>query len=125
MEAMIAYTRPPMLHVVASLVRIGSVAMLYWPESQMSNELIQCLVFLSSRYIVFCTDNMVSKNSQQHSIPMFASAALGMLYGTCYSGIFCLLMGYGLNIEVTTRNLVSLVWLTVVFSVLNFSYYWC
>ena len=123
MEAMIGRTRPPMLHVVAALVGIGGVALLYWPELEMSDAAAKSLVFCLFGTLFFCTGNMVSQNSQQHSIPVFASTAWGMLYGTCYLGIFSWLMGHEFTIEVTTRYLGSLVWLTIVSSVLTFSCY--
>ena len=46
-----------------------------------------------------------------------------MLYGTCYLGLFSVLKGHEFIIEPTVRYLGSLVWLTVVSSVLTFSCY--
>ena len=112
-----------MLHVVAALVGIGGVAMLYWPELQVSDAALRSLFFCLLGTLFFCTGNMVSQNSQQRSIPVFASTAWGMLYGTCYLGVFSLLIGHEFGIEITTRYLGSLVWLTVVSSVLTFSCY--
>ena len=123
MGAIIGRTRPPMLHVVAALIGIGGVAILYWPELQTSDAALQSLVLCLVGTLFFCTGNMISQNSQQHSIPVFASTAWGMLYGTCYLGLFSLLMGHEFSIEVTTRYLGSLVWLTIVSSVLTFSCY--
>ncbi|MDC3234574.1 DMT family transporter [Candidatus Puniceispirillum sp.] len=123
MVAMIARTWPPMLHVVAALVGIAGIAMLYWPELKVSDDALQSLVFCLLGTLFFCTGNMVSQNSQQHRIPVFASTAWGMLYGTCYLGIFSLLMGHEFSIELTARYLGSLLWLTVVSSVLTFSCY--
>ena len=123
MGAIIGRTRPPVLHVVAALIGVGGVAMLYWPELKMSDAALQSLVFCLFGTLFFCTGNMVSQNSQQRSIPVFASTAWGMLYGTCYLGIFSLLMGHEFTIEVTTRYLGSLAWLTIVSSVLTFSCY--
>ena len=123
MGAAIGRAWPPTLHVVAALIGISGVAMLYWPELHMSDKALQSLIFCLCGTFFFCAGNMVSQNSQQHGIPVFASAALGMLYGTCYLGIFSLLMGHEFTIEVTTRYLGSLVWLTIVSSVLTFSCY--
>ena len=123
MGALIGQTRPPMLHVMAALVGISGVAMLYWPELQRSDTALQNLVFCLVGTLFFCTGNMVSQNSQQRGIPVFASAAWGMLYGTCYLGLFSVLKGHEFIIEPTVRYLGSLVWLTVVSSVLTFSCY--
>ena len=123
MGALIGRTWPPMLHVMAALVGISGVAMLYWPELQVSDTALQNLVFCLVGTLFFCTGNLVSQNSQQLGIPVFSSAAWGMLYGTCYLGIFSVLMGHEFIIEPTVRYLGSLVWLTVVSSVLTFSCY--
>ena len=92
-------------------------------ELKMSDAALQSLVFCLFGTLFFCTGNMVSQNSQQHSIPVFASTAWGMLYGTCYLGMFSLLMDHEFTIEVTARYLGSLVWLTIVSTVLTFSCY--
>ncbi len=123
MGAIIGRTWPPALHLVAALVGIGGVAILYWPELEMSDAALQSLIFCLFGTLFFCTGNMVSQNSQQHGIPVFASTAWGMLYGTCYLGIFSVLMGHEFTIEFTTRYFGSLVWLTIVSSVLTFSCY--
>ena len=112
-----------MLHVMAALIGIGGVAMLYWPELKMSDAALQSLVFCLFGTLFFCTGNMVSQNSQQHSIPVFASTAWGMFYGTCYLGMFSLVVGHEFTIEVTLRYVGSLLWLTIVSTVLTFSCY--
>ena len=89
----------------------------------MSDAALQSLVFCLFGTLFFCTGNMVSQNSQQHSIPVFASTAWGMLYGTCYLGMFSLLMDHEFTIEVTLRYMGSLLWLTIVSTVLTFSCY--
>ena len=123
MGAIIGGAWPPVRHIVAALIGIGGVAMLYWPELKMSDAALQSMVFCVFGTLLFCTGNMVSQNNQQHSIPVFASTAWGMLYGTCYLGVFSLLMGHEFSIEVTSRYLGSLVWLTTVSTVLTFSCY--
>ena len=123
MGSIIGRKWPPVLHVVATLIGIGGVAMLYWPELKMSDAALKSLVFCLFGTLFFCTGNMVSQNSQQHSIPVFASTAWGMLYGTCYLGMFSLLMDHEFTIEVTVRYLGSLLWLTIVSTVLTFSCY--
>ena len=123
MVAIIGRARPPVLHVAAALIGIGGVTMLYWPELQVSDTALRSLCFCLFGTLFFCTGNMVSQNCQQHSIPVLASTAWGMLYGTFYLGAFSLLMGHEFSIEVTTRYVGSLVWLTVVSTVLTFSCY--
>ncbi len=123
MGAAIGRRWPPILHVLAALIGIGGVAMLYWPELQVSDAALQSLLFCLLGTLFFCTGNMVSQSSQQQGIPVFASTAWGMLYGTFYLGIFSLLVGHEFSIEITIRYLGSLVWLTVVSSVLTFSCY--
>ena len=123
MGSLIGRSLPPTLHVVAALIGVGGVALLYWPELQMSSVALKSLIFCLVGTLFFCTGNMVSQNSQQNGIPVFASAAWGMLYGTVYLGIFSLLMDYDFTIEYTIRYLGSLVYLTFVSTVLTFSCY--
>jgi len=66
---------------------------------------------------------MVSADSQRLAIPVFASAAWGMVYGAGYLGLGSLIIGNEFMIEQTPLYIGSLLWLTIVSSVLTFSCY--
>ena len=123
MGAALGRQRPPALHLLAALVGISGVALLYWPELQLSDTALPSLILCLIGTLFFCSGNMVSANSQRHGIPVFASTAWGMVYGACYLGLVSLVMGHDFIIEHTPRYFGSLLWLTVISSVLTFSCY--
>ena len=123
MSAAIGKVWPPFSHFLASLIGIGGVVLLFWTELQMSNLALQSLGFCLLGTLFFCTGNMVSQDSQRRGIPVFASTAWGMFYGTCYLGGISLIMGHEFIMEPNIRYLGSLAWLTVMSTVLTFSCY--
>ena len=123
MNAAIAKVRPRTSHLLASLVGIGGVILLFWTELQMSNLALQSLALCLLGTLFFCSGNMVSQDSQRRGIPVFASTAWGMFYGTFYLGGISLVMGHEFTMEPNIRYLGSLAWLTVMSTVLTFSCY--
>ncbi|MGB1330060.1 MAG: DMT family transporter [Candidatus Puniceispirillaceae bacterium] len=123
MGAALGRQLPPMRHLLAAFVGISGVALLYWPELQLSETAMPSLMLCLAGTLFFCSGNMVSAASQLRGIPVFASAAWGMAYGACYLGLVSYVMGYEFMIEPTSLYIGSLMWLTIISSVLTFSCY--
>jgi len=123
MTAALGRQRPPALHLLAAVVGISGVALLYWPELRVSDAALPSLVLCLIGTLFFCSGNMVSADSQRQAIPVFASAAWGMVYGAGYLGLGSFIIGNEFMIEQTPLYIGSLLWLTIVSSVLTFSCY--
>ena len=123
MEAALIRRRPRLAYIVAALVGICGVALLYWPELQLSAAASSSLFLCLCGTMFFCTGNQVSAATQRCGIPVLISAAWGMCYGACGLGLFSLFMGYEFIIEMTPEYIGGLLWLTVFSSVATFSSY--
>lgn len=123
MVAILTRTKPKQTHMVAALVGIGGVALLFWPELQISDTAVITILLCSMGTLFFCTGNMVSASAQKAGFSVIGTASWGMLYGACYLGVLSAFRGQEFIIEPTFMYVTSLIWLALISSVITFSAY--
>lgn len=123
MVAVLTRTVPKQTHLMAALVGITGVALLFWPELQISDTAVMTILLCFMGTLFFCTGNMVSASAQKAGFSVIGTASWGMLYGACYLGVFSAFRGQPFIIEATTIYLGSLIWLALISSVFSFSAY--
>jgi len=123
MVASLTRTAPKQTHLVAALVGIGGIALLFWPELQISETAVLTILLCFMGTLFFCTGNMVSASAQKAGFSVIGTASWGMLYGACYLGILSIFRGQEFIIEPTFVYVTSLIWLALISSVFTFSAY--
>ena len=123
MVAILTRTKPKQTHMVAALVGIGGVALLFWPELQISDTAVITILLCFMGTLFFCTGNMVSASAQKAGFSVIGTASWGMHYGAGYLGVLAAFRGQEFIIEPTFMYVTSLIWLALISSVITFSAY--
>ncbi|MEM6586514.1 MAG: DMT family transporter, partial [Pseudomonadota bacterium] len=108
--------------VGAGLGAVG-IGFLFWPEIAGTTFDPQALVALGLCVLgtlFFCIGNVMSARAQRRGLPILATNAWGMVYGTLWLILLALVQGHEFTIEPNGRYLGSLVWLAVFSSVIAF-----
>ena len=127
MLGMWAFFGTPMTRRVTagSLLGIGGIALVFWPELGRSHAGDPALgaIFTAVAVIVSSLGSMVAHRNQQAGLPLWQSLAWGMLYGALFSFAWALASGKPLAFEATPGYVLSLLYLTVFGSILAFAAY--
>lgn len=67
--------------------------------------------------------NIISKSNQNHHIPIFASNAWGMLYGSLFTALIALVTGHMPTFSFAPSFLFSLFYLSILGSIIAFEFY--
>ncbi len=112
--------------LAGSLFAIVGVALVFWPEfSQLRNDGDTALgaLFTAIAVVVSALGAVVAQRNQRAHLPLWQSMAWGMLYGSIFSLAVALALGKPLEFEATPAYLLSLLYLTVLGSIVAFGAY--
>ena len=112
--------------LIAGVVGTLGVALMFAPEigrTSMDGRALLGLVISAVATLSFCSGTIVSAAVQKRGIPVLASSAWGMLYGSLFLFAYALLRGSPFIVEWNVRYLATLAWLSVVASVIAFAAY--
>lgn len=112
--------------ILGAVIGITGVFLLFYEDIvsfNPNNERLKAiLICLLATYLV-SLGNIISARNQLTGIPVTQSNAYGMIYGTIFVFLISLVNGNSFAIEPTAKYLLSLVYLSLVCTVLAFSYY--
>lgn len=124
--AVVMRERPSLRILAGGLIGFSGIALMFWPEMAahgLSGGTLTGLGFCVAGTLSFCLGNLVSASAQRRGLPLIPMNAWGMLYGTLWSTALALLLGRPFIIEPTVAYLGSLVYLSVVSTVVAFAAY--
>ncbi|NCF49207.1 MAG: EamA family transporter [Bacteroidetes bacterium] len=117
MVAGVSRKAPPRMQLGAAIVGLGGIALIFWPQLQMSPTALISLAFCFGGTLLFCVGNLISVANQRDGVPVLAAISWGMFYGTLCLVIISLARGHEFIIDPSPTYLGSLVWLTVMSSI--------
>lgn len=112
--------------VIGGLLGVAGVAAMFYPELgglRADASAFLGLALSLAGTVSFCIGNMVSVAAQRRRLPIFASTAWGMTYGTIALTLFSLARGQTFSIDWSVTYLGSLLYLSLVASVVAFGVY--
>ncbi len=112
--------------VVASLVGIGGIALMFWPElgagADNDKALLGMVIVLIATYLA-SLGNTIAGGRSASKLPVLSMSAWGMLYGTGFLTATSLLNGNPVAFEITKPYIFSLVYLYLFGTVIAFTSY--
>jgi drug/metabolite transporter (DMT)-like permease len=126
LASLMTATRPSPRLVLAAIMGSLGVAAMFGPQlvaAEFGPAALHGLLFCVAGTLSFCIGNILSIGTRQRGVPITASTAWGMAYGTAFLALFALMRGQTFTVEWTLPYLGSLVWLAVMSSVLAFAAY--
>ena len=127
MLGMRAFFGTPMTRKVAagSLIGIAGITLVFWPEFGRleSGNAVLGAIFTALAVIVSTLGSMIAHRNQQARLPLWQSLAWGMLYGAIFSLAIALATGKALGFEATVPYVLSLLYLTILGSIVAFAAY--
>ena len=126
MLGMRAFFGTPMTRKVAagSLLGIVGITLVFWPEFarlQGGGSPVLGAIFTALAVVVSTLGSMIAHRNQQARLPLWQSLAWGMLYGALFSLAIALAMGKPLSFEATLPYVASLLYLTILGSIVAFA----
>ena len=126
MLGMRAFFGTPMTAKVAagSVLGIAGITLVFWPEFgrlQQGGSPVLGATFTALAVVVSTFGSMVAHRNQRARIPLWQSLAWGMLYGALFSLAIALASGKALSFEATVPYVLSLLYLTVLGSIVAFA----
>jgi drug/metabolite transporter (DMT)-like permease len=126
LSAIVMRERPSVRILAGGLIGFSGIALMFWPEMAahgFSGGTLTGLAFCVAGTLSFCLGNLVSLSAQRRGLPLVSMNAWGMLYGALWSTILALLLGRAFIVEPTVAYLGSLMFLSVVSTVMAFAAY--
>ncbi|GAB1580962.1 DMT family transporter [Phyllobacterium phragmitis] len=118
---------PPSARTLAGgLMGFGGIALMFLPEMQAHGFTGKTLVGLGlcvAGTLCFCTGNLISARLQKRGLPLVSMNGWGMVYGTLWAAFLALVFGKHFTIAWTAEYLGSLIFLSVISTVLAFFAY--
>ena len=112
--------------LVGSLLGIAGIALVFWPEfSHLKSDGDTALgAFYTVLAVLFSAlGSIVAQRNQEDHLPLWQSMAWGMLYGSLFSLAVTLALGKDLDFEPTPAYVLSLLYLTILGSIVAFGAY--
>ena len=111
--------------LAGSLLGIVGIALVFLPEFERPHEGNATLgaIFTALAVIVSTLGSMVAHRNQQAHLPLWQSMAWGMLYGALFSLIVAIVSGKPLHFEATAPYVLSLLYLSILGSIIAFAGY--
>ena len=118
----------PMTRVLAvgSVLGIVGIALVFWPEFgklEASHDVAMGAIYTAAAVIVSTLGSMVAHRNHEAHLPLWQSMALGMLYGSICSLAVCLALGKPLTFEPSGPYVLSLLYLSILGSIIAFAGY--
>lgn len=111
--------------LAGSMLGIAGIALVFWPEFSLlrsdGNTALGAL-FTVVAVVVSALGAMVAHRNQPH-VPLWQAMAWGMLYGSLFSLAVALILGKPLDFEPTPAYMISLLYLTILGSIIAFGAY--
>lgn len=126
LSAIVFRTRIHARIVLGGVFGIAGVAAMFYPELQgIGLNGGAALGFMLSLLatLCFCAGNMVSLAAQRRRLPVFASLAWAMTYGTALVAVVALVKGATFTIDMRAPYLISLAYISVLGSFVGFGAY--
>ena len=128
MLGMRAFFGTPMTRVLAlgSVLGIVGIALVFWPEFgklEASRDVALGAVYTAIAVIVSTFGSLVAHRNHQSHLPLWQSMAWGMLYGSLFSLGVTLAVGKPLTFEATVPYVLSLLYLSILGSIVAFAGY--
>ena len=128
MLGMRAFFGTPMTRVLAlgSVLGIVGNALVFWPEFgklEASRDVALGAVYTAIAVIVSTFGSLVAHRNHQSHLPLWQSMAWGMLYGSLFSLGVTLAVGKPLTFEATVPYVLSLLYLSILGSIVAFAGY--
>jgi drug/metabolite transporter (DMT)-like permease len=115
---------PPM--VLGALTGVSGLALIFWPEISaftLSDLNLRGFLFGFAGAYLASLGNILSARNQKHSIPVMQTNAFGMAYGALFLLVFSILGGKPFVFEFTLPYVFSLLYLSVLVSIVAFGLY--
>jgi drug/metabolite transporter (DMT)-like permease len=112
--------------VAGGLLGFAGLAAMFYPQfagTDFNRDMVVGLALSVAGTLSFCFGNMISAHLQRRNLPIFATTGFGMIYGAFALALFAAFRGHAFIIEPTARYVVSLVYLSLVGSVMAFACY--
>ncbi len=112
--------------IVGSIVGMVGIALVFWPQFtrlEGNRDTAMGALYTVIAVLVSALGAIVAQRNQRAQLPLWQSMAWGMLYGSIFSLAVTLVVGKPLAFEPTLAYALSLVYLTVLGSVLAFAAY--
>jgi len=112
--------------LAGSMFAIIGVALVFWPEfSHLRRDGDTALgaLFTAIAVIVSALGAIVAQRNQREHLPLWQSMAWGMLYGSLFSLAVTLAQGAALSFDATPAYVLSLIYLTILGSIVAFGAY--
>jgi drug/metabolite transporter (DMT)-like permease len=127
MLGMWAFFRAPMTLKVtaASFLGVAGITLVFWPELgrvHVGNAVLGA-VYTVLAVLTSTLGSLVAHRNQQAGLPLWQTMAWGMLYGALFSLAWALCAGEPLAFEPTPTYVLSLLYLTVLGSIVAFASY--
>ena len=128
MLGMRAFFGTPMTRRVAagSMLGIVGITLVFWPEFarlQDGGSPVLGAIFTALAVVVSTLGSMIAHRNQQARLPLWQSLAWGMLYGALFSLAIALATGKPLAFEATLPYVASLLYLSILGSIVAFAAY--
>ncbi|MCX5495489.1 DMT family transporter [Kaistia dalseonensis] len=104
----------------------GGVALMFWPEiagTEIDHDAAIGFLLCVGGTLFFCVGNMISASNQRRGLPVASANAWGMAYGALLLAIIAGVSGKTFMIDPTLRYVGSLLWLSILSSVVAFFAY--
>lgn len=112
--------------IAGGLLGVAGVAAMFYPEAKdlrLDGGALLGFVLGLIATSCFCFGNMISLAAQRRRLPVFASLAWAMAYGTAFVALLALVRGEVFTVDLRPAYLVSLAYLSVIGSFVGFGIY--
>ncbi len=112
--------------VAGGILGVAGVAAMFYPELgglSFDGAAMLGLLLALAGTLSFCIANMISVAAQRRRLPVFASTAWGMTYGTGFVTVLALAQGHAFTIDWSVTYLGGLAYLSIVGSFIAFGVY--
>ena len=116
-------TRPV---IAGSVFGIAGITLVYWPELahwKRGTEAALGTVFTALAVVLSSMGSLVAHRNHEHDYALWPSMAWGMLYGSLFSLVVTLALGRPLTFEVSAPYILSLLYLSILGSIVTFAAY--
>lgn len=104
----------------------GGIALMFWPEiagTEIDHQAAIGFLLCLGGTLSFCIGNLISATNQKRGLPVVSANAWGMAYGAALLAIIALCLGKPFDFEPTISYVGSLLWLSILSSVVAFFAY--
>lgn len=112
--------------ILGGLVGMAGIGLIFWPEIasfNLTDKGIKGLLFGFASACLASLGNITSARNQKHGLPVMQTNAYAMGYGTLFLLIVCVVIGKPFNFDFSIGYIGSLVYLTVLGSIIAFGFF--